>query len=231
MGMGTINNRTYSGIILGVAIRGSIGKTTTFRVRPGNGHQGALLGTHYQDQYAYFLPTGYATANVGGARQQWIAAVHKWRYDLTLSQKKAYNIRANKGLHMSGFNLFMREAMKGLVQMYVDRGDPAAVDFAIGDLTDDATWRELDISAIIPLGAKAVLFEIDMQSVNAGREMFLKKYGQTNDVNHWHANTLVGNQHQSEMAIVAVDHNRKVLYNLENATWAQLDMILRGWWT
>jgi len=34
-------------------------------------------------------------------------------------------------------------------QRFVDRGDPAAVDFDETDLTMDNTWRDLDLSSLV----------------------------------------------------------------------------------
>ena len=231
MGIGTINNRTYGGIILGVAIRGSIAKTKTFRFRRGNGSYNAKLGTFYQDQYDYFLPTGYATANVGGARQQWIAAVHKWRYDLTAAQKESYNIRASKGLRMTGFNLFMREAMKGLIEMFVDRGDPAAYDKIKTGLTIDGAWHDWDLSSIVPAGAKAVLLRGEIEGNTIYWRIFFREKGNTNEINACAMETIRANIPRCRSMICAVDSNRILQYKADNQAWTTLNLVVRGWWT
>ncbi len=231
MGMGTIHNRVYSGIIVGIAIRGTIAKTRIFRVRWGNGYYASVLGLQYQDQYAYFVPGSINNVQSEPYRRQWISAVAKWKYDLTAEQKAAYNGRATKGLRISGYNLFMREAMKGLVDMYVDRGDPAAYDFAVGDFTKDGTWYDLDLSGIIPVSAKAVLLEFDIETVNREKHIRIRKYGNANVINHQDIETFNGGIHQSGSVIVAVDYNRIIKYNIDVATWTELDMVIRGWWT
>ena len=115
MGIGTIHNRNYGGIIVGVAVRGQIGHDKIFRFRRGNGHYNAKLGTTYQDQYDYFVPSSINNPESAAYRTLWAASVARWQNDLTDAQKAAYNKRAETGLRMSGYNLFMREAMKGLV--------------------------------------------------------------------------------------------------------------------
>lgn len=113
--MKTTQNRIYEGIPIGVAARKSIKKERIFRVRPGNGAYGAVLGEVYQDQYAYVLPTGYATANVGPARNAFIIAVSNWQ-GFTPTQKEVYNHRAeSQNLHMSGFNLYIGEYVRATV--------------------------------------------------------------------------------------------------------------------
>ena len=231
MSMETIHNRIYDGIIVGVAIRGTIAKSRIFRVSRGNGYYDAKLGAIYQDQYAYFVPSSINNPESEPYRRQWIAAVHKWNYDLTASQKKAYNNRANKGLHMSGYNLFMREAMKGLVDMYVDRGDPLNYDFEIGNFTQDNAWHTLDLSSIIPLGAKLILFDFDFTNTSANRHIELRKNGQSNNKNHAEVHTRVAAQDDHAIMVVAPDGNRIIEYKISTAGWSVISTTVRGWWT
>ena len=216
---------------LGLAVRGSINNEYTYRVRKGNGHFNSKANKVYQDKYIYFVPGSINNPASEPYRRQWIAAVAKWKYGLTTTQKEEYSKVANKGMHMSGFNLFMRQAMKGLIEMYIDRGDPAAFDFAAGNFTKDGTWRELDISAIIPVSAKAILLEFDIETVNREKHIRIRKYGNANVINHQDIETFNGGIHQSGSVIVAVDHNRIIEYNIDAATWTELDMVIRGWWT
>lgn len=231
MGMGTINNRTYDGIIIGREIRGSIADTTIFRVRRGNGFYNALLGTRYQDQYGYFVPSSINNTTSEPYRRQWIAAVHKWKYDLTDSEKEAYNKRAHKGLRMSGYNLFMREAMKGLVQMFVDRGDPAAYDYAKTDLVLNGTWQDLDLSLLVPAGAKAILLCAHIEGNAVDWRIDFRKKGNTNEINHCGMDTLRANVERHRTSVVACDANRVIQYNADNQAWTTLNLAIRGWWT
>ena len=229
--MKTIQNRNYGIIPLGLAVRGSIAQTYIYRVRRGNGNYSSILGVEYQDRYAYFVPVSINNTESEPYRRQLTAAVSKWRFDLSPAEKKEYNTLANKGLRMSGYNLFMRRAMKGEISMFVDRGDPAAFDFDLNDFTKDGTWYDLDISGLITISARAVLIEFEFETVMAEKEIKLRKYGNSNTVNHWDVETFVGNKHQSAMAIVAVDENRIVSYNIDTANWTSLDAVIRGWWT
>lgn len=231
MGVGTINNRKYSGIIIGVGIRGSIANSRTFRFRRGNGYYNALLGTQYQDQYDYFVPTSINNTQSEPYRRQWIAAVHKWRYNLTMTQKERYNKRAHKGLRISGYNLFMQEALKGLVEMYVDRGDPATYDYAKTDLVLNGTWQTLDLSLIVPAGAKAVLLKSQLQSAAAGDKIRYRKNGNSNEINACGCESLRANVARTRLGITSIDANRVLEYNADNIAWTTLNIVVRGWWT
>ena len=110
--METIHNRIYSGIIIGMSIRGSIANTRIFRVRRGNGHRGSIQGLRYQDQYAYFVPLSINNPQGQGARDALTAGVTNWQ-GFTPAQKRAYYIKAQrKHLKMAGYHLYMREYIK-----------------------------------------------------------------------------------------------------------------------
>ncbi len=228
---GYLQNRSVDGIPLGFEVRKQFGHRYIFRVQRGNGFVGSEVGRKYQHKMAYYVPLSINNVESQPYRQQWIAAVYKWKNDLTAEEKRAYNLLAGKGLHMSGYNLFMRRAMKGEIDMFVDRGDPATWDFTITDFTTDGTWRTLDISAIIPAIAKAVLMELDIETVNREKHIRLRKYGNSNAINHQDIETFNGGIHQSGSMIVAVDNNRIIEYNIDSATWTELDVTIRGWWT
>ena len=231
MTLRTLQNRVYGGIILGRRIRGSINNERTFRIRPGNGHFDSVLGDEYQDQYTHFVPLSINNPQAEPYRRQWIASVSKWKYGLTDSEKKVYNTRASKGLHMSGYNLFMREAMKGLIDMFVDRGDPATHDFTKIDLTIDGAWHALDISAIVPKTAQAVLWRGQVQGAGADWMVLFRKYGNTNDINVCCLETLRANITRCRLCVGAIDHNQKIEYKIDNEVWTVINLTVRGWWT
>lgn len=251
--MKTIQNRIYTipdpdhpgefiSVPLGVKIRGTISKedpenpgtyigNKIFRVRRGNGFYTSLLGVEYQDQYDYFVPDSINNTEGEPYRRQWIAAVHKWRFDLTEAQKEEYSKITTKGLRMSGFNLFMREAMKGEVEMYVDRGDPATYDYAKEDLTDDGAWHDLDLSHIIPKGAAAAFIIGHLEGPNVDWAIMFRKKGNVNEVNHGGMETIRAGAERHRSSIVALDVNRVIQYKIDDENWTTLDLAVRGWWT
>lgn len=113
MPIGTVHNRIYGGIIIGIVIRGRIGTDKIFRSRKGNGFYNSRTDTRYQDQYDYFVPPSITNVEAEPYRQLLAQGVNYWKNTLSDAQKKAYNRRASKGLRMSGYNLFLREVIKG----------------------------------------------------------------------------------------------------------------------
>lgn len=218
-------------IPLGLRVRGQLAHKVIFQMVRGNGLYGSVLGKAYQTIKKYFVPSSINNVQGEPYRAQMRAAVHKWQADLTTEQKEEYTKRANKGLKMSGYNLFIREAMKGEVQMFVDRGDPATYDYAKEDLTIDGAWYDLDLSAIVPAGAKAVLLVGHVEGNGTDWAIMFRKKGQTNEINHGEMETLRANVERCRLMICAVDTNRVVQYKADNQAWTTLDLGVRGWWT
>lgn len=113
--------------------------------------------------------------------------------------------------------------------VFVDRGDPAAVDWDQGDLTEDGTWNDLDLSSIVPAGAIAVLFTMVGIHATAGQYFWMRENGNTNQVNvsRFYATTS-GAALAADM-IVACDANRVIEYNGQSA-FAAIELSVRGWW-
>lgn len=101
-------HRRYYGIYpLGLAVHRSINKEYTYRVRPGNGYYGAILGEVYQDRYTYFVPTSITDAAGDAARAAYAQAVANWQ-GFSDAQKKVYNNYVKEqNLRMSGYNYYL----------------------------------------------------------------------------------------------------------------------------
>lgn len=97
---------------LGFAVRRQIRKEIIFRVRRGNGYFGALLGERYQDKYRYFIPASINNPEGASARVALAQAVYNWKNVLDEETKEEYNRAAQRGLKMSGYNLYVRQYVK-----------------------------------------------------------------------------------------------------------------------
>lgn len=113
---------------------------------------------------------------------------------------------------------------------YVDRGDPAAVDFAVGDLTTNGAWHDLDLSSIVPAGAKSVILYVAMRDTAADVIVIFRKNGNSNSINvggvaneDSHATSQRGD------IIVALDSNRVIEYFTTNTSIDTLNITVKGW--
>lgn len=114
--------------------------------------------------------------------------------------------------------------------VYEDRGDPAAYDFDEGDLTTDGTWRDLDLSGIVPAGAKTVQLFVIVIDDTVGRNFQFRKNGNSNEYNHTVARSYVANVASYCDMTVSCDTDRKIEYKASNVAWSGIGIVVRGWW-
>lgn len=113
---------------------------------------------------------------------------------------------------------------------YVYRGDPAADDFDKDDLTTDGTWRDLDLSGIVPAGAVAVdLTFYVREDLGTGHGMTFRKNGQTNTPNIIGVETFLAAKYFRGNGVVACDTNRVIEYYVSSTTWHTISIVISGW--
>ena len=115
-------------------------------------------------------------------------------------------------------------------QGYVDRGDPAVYDFSVGDLTTDTTWRDLDLSSIVPAGATAVYIRIYLLDDAANSQFGFRTKGNSNAYAITLCRTQVANVVNDIIVIVKLNAGRVIQYIGSNTTFDHIDLIVLGWW-
>ncbi|MFH2073994.1 MAG: hypothetical protein ABIJ57_01425 [Pseudomonadota bacterium] len=116
------------------------------------------------------------------------------------------------------------------VQKLVDRGDPAAHDFATGDFTHDGAAHDLDLSAIIPVGTKMIMLRARVTDPTAGLGIYFYKTGNLNVYNIAAVRTQEPNVINDVTLFVYPDSDRKVTYNSSLSGAGTLYCLVRGWW-
>lgn len=119
---------------------------------------------------------------------------------------------------------------KFLCASFVDRGDPAAADWTEATLTKDGAWHDLDCSAIVPAGAKAILFGMSLQNDRVGQVFSMRKKTNFNAINVFMQRTQVSWTFIDEDGVVPCDNNRFVQYNADTLGWANIKLAVKGWW-
>lgn len=112
---------------------------------------------------------------------------------------------------------------------YVDRGDPGVIDYDINDFTIDGGYHDLDCSAVVPEGAKAIHIVAFLQATTVGQSLRLRKNGNIYPRNVAFCFTQVANKNISMDVFVACDDDQIIEYALAIATWNSLSMTIRGW--
>jgi len=113
---------------------------------------------------------------------------------------------------------------------FVDRGDPAAFDRTVADFTVDNSWHDLDLSAIVPAGAVAVVLKLQLKTGLPEKYIYFRKNGNVNNYNVSFLNTQVTNIWVGGDLIVAVDTARKVEYMATAYGWTAINLVVAGWW-
>lgn len=116
---------------------------------------------------------------------------------------------------------------------YVDRGDPAAYDWQVGDFTIDTAWHDLDLSSIVPPSAAGCPVAISCHLDHAGVEKFmlLREKGRVNDYNVITMLTQAAGVRIRYVPVVVCDSECKIEYKILNvAGWNNIDVLVRGWW-
>ncbi len=113
---------------------------------------------------------------------------------------------------------------------YVDRGDPAANDFAVGDFTTDGTWNDLDLSGIIGTGVKLVHLRVSIEDGAANSGMYFRENGNSNAYNFSGGATAVANvDNHIDDCFVMCDSNGVIEYLGSNLAFTRIDLVVRGW--
>ena len=113
---------------------------------------------------------------------------------------------------------------------YVDRGDPAVVDYDQTKLTIDDAWHDLDLSGIIT-DDDAVLVHIlaIIKDDVTGSVLNMRKNGNTNALNISAVRTQAVNVYMDNEFSVSLDDNLVIEYNITTGM-DEVLLIIRGWW-
>lgn len=112
---------------------------------------------------------------------------------------------------------------------YVSRGDVADYDWRLGDFTTDGEMRDLDLSAIIPVGTILVAIGLSAKDNAGSKYLQFRTNGFTNLRNIESRFTQGANIQHSSTLWLAPDVNGVIEYRIQSATWSIIDMVVLGW--
>lgn len=155
-----------------------------------------------------------------------------WAYawHINALKKELQAVQTELGINLRGSYDNARKRIEHAETLgYHDRGDPAAWDVILSGLITDATWRDLDLSAICPAGTRAILLRVEAQGATPGGSFGMRKKGNTNDYNVLKQCLQVADKIICIHGIVFCDTNREIQYNAANVTWASINIVVKGW--
>ncbi len=138
----------------------------------------------------------------------------------------AISLTIGTGLQNDGGTLKSNDAE---IVKIIDYGDSSSAGWDLTALTTDGAWHDLDLSSIVPAGAKFVLMKIYVQDDAAGSYVQLRKNGNTEIFNAFTCRTQVANQVNEQDGWVACDTNRVIEYRTANLTYTAIYLRVRGW--
>jgi len=121
------------------------------------------------------------------------------------------------------------EYLRKYLSQPFERGDPAAVDFDVDDLTQDETWNDLDLSTIVPEDAVSVVLEVKIKDDAVNSIVKLRKNGNTNAISVASLKTQVADISVYQNITIPCDTSRVIEYYATNTTWTIMDVTVVGW--
>ena len=109
----------------------------------------------------------------------------------------------------------------------VDRGDPASYDWTEASLTSDSTWRDLDLSSIVPEGTRWVLLGVILHY----GEIRFREDGNSNAINRAQVtdrNEDVAEDVTQDVWVAVKDQTIEYWANSGGGAYS-VDIVVRGW--
>lgn len=148
---------------------------------------------------------------------------------------KNFNVTAGKlaadsveTLKIKNLNVTAAKAELGFGR-YVRR-NPTGWDAQVGDFVTDGNWKAdaLDLSAVVPVGAIAVVLRLDVIDDAANSRFNLRRStdASIDSISVW---TFVANIAVTHHLVLSVDANRLVDYWGSNLAFTTIDLVVLGW--
>lgn len=122
------------------------------------------------------------------------------------------------------------QAQGYLTTGYIDRGIAFPADFVVGNFIKDATWHDMNLSSVVPEHAKAVALRLTIKASAINKYTGFRKKDTDVTYNMGQIRTQVADIPFEADLVVACDTNRFIQYKIAVATWAVLNVTVKGWW-
>jgi len=113
---------------------------------------------------------------------------------------------------------------------FVDRGDHTAHDFTTAFFTTDGAWYDIDLSSIVPEGAKAVTFSLRIKTSGVGLAAEFRTKGNIKSFNMAGINPQVGGITHIADLIVPLKADRIIEYSMFGFGLQTCHFNVKGWW-
>lgn len=122
------------------------------------------------------------------------------------------------------------QAQGYLTTGFVDRGDVASSDMGVGDFWKDGQWHTIELSSIVPEGAKAVLFYFAIRSTAVAKKVYFRTHDNAHAFNVSAVRQTVANVVMQQDMVCPIDWARRIEYRVDSGTWSTISFTVKGWW-
>jgi hypothetical protein len=168
-------------------------------------------------------------ASVGGAKFITLANIPSGAGVIPATNLPADNVKLTGDQTIAGTKTF--SSMPIIPSCY--RGDATDYDYnETGSktvLNTDGTWRDLDLSTVVPNGAREVLLSVSLIDDVYGSILRFRKNGDSNTYNVSDIATQVANVQICADLIVYCDTNRVIEYYGSNVAFTSIRITIKGW--
>lgn len=115
--------------------------------------------------------------------------------------------------------------------IFVSRGDFVNWDFTNATLSTNGSTNSLDLSGIVPVGAKQVLLGIEINDDAVGNRIIFAGTGQLATTrNRFAVRTQVSGVSVENQGVIRLDSNRKIEYTATSTSFTTLNVGVMGWY-
>lgn len=114
---------------------------------------------------------------------------------------------------------------------FIQRVNPSASDFAIGDFIWDADFYTKDISAVVPVNAKRVLLRLEIRCTVAEAYIMLYPANSTNHKDGQSVRTAVANVTAIGTLVITITTPQTIQYKAKDdgGDITHLELVILGW--
>lgn len=113
---------------------------------------------------------------------------------------------------------------------YVDAGNKAAPDFALGNFALDGNSHNLDLSGLVPPGTRCVNFHTRVRSTLVGKNIMFRNPDYAGEDNISRIVVQVANMLKGMDFQNSVDSSRELGYKGTAGGWNSVELTVKGWW-
>lgn len=111
-----------------------------------------------------------------------------------------------------------------------DRGNVENIDFTLPFFITDNAWHDLDLSAIVPAGARFVLFHTYIKNFTVGKAFYIQTKGNPDAHNISRIEAQISGLGLRADWTCPVNSNRKCEYRAHVGGWSVINLTVKGWW-